>query len=180
MNGVWWTTHYINSTLNSTFSTSPHWHTVSLDTHETHKQSGHGIFPWNFKPTWGQPLKNCFKKRKNIHTCCISIWCNLIKCAMLHHQSMRCGYWKKQYIEGNTFPFISVSLPRSKLIKYSIQQLQSALVDWLWSAHPPHDEIIMCDSETLRHKTKNGNYFLEETTGRSGTSNIFPSNIYTT
>lgn len=99
-------------------------------------------------------------------------------CAMLHHQSMRRGYWKKQYIQGRTFPFISVSLPRSKLIKYSIQQLQSALVDWLWSAHPPRDEIIMCDSETLRHETKNGNYFLEETTGRSGTSNIFPSNIY--
>lgn len=99
---------------------------------------------------------------------------------MLHHQSMRCGYWKKQYILGSTFPFISVSLPPSKLIKYSSQQLQSALVDSLWSAHPPHDEIIMCDYETLRHETKNGNDFLEETTGRSGTlpPQIFSPQIY--
>lgn len=73
-----------------------------------------------------------------------------------------------------------LSLPPSKLIKYSIQQIQSALVDPLWSAHPPHDEIIMCDYETLRHETKNGNYFLEETTGRSGTlpPQIFSPQIY--
>lgn len=47
MNGVWWTTHYINAT-HSTLSTSPvdtrtHWRTVSLDQRCSRKLGGSGM-----------------------------------------------------------------------------------------------------------------------------------------